>query len=81
MVWFYTRADGQVRIETRIDPTTKEYVLQVERLGSPAAIERFPDEAAFDARIQALERELEADRWQLVSSEILPHGWRGPTSH
>ena len=81
MVWFYTRADAQLRIETVLDPGTKEYLLKTEWPGRPLVIERFPDAAAFDVRVLALERELHGDGWDLADKEVLPHGWRGPINH
>lgn len=81
MVWFYTRADERLRIETRLHAVTNEYVLQVEWPGRPLLIERFLDAAAFDVRLRAIERELHTDSWQLVGSEILPYAWRGPINH
>jgi hypothetical protein len=78
MVWFYTRADERVRIETRLQASTNEYVLQVECLGRPVVIERFADAETFDVRVREFERELDAESWQLVGNELLAHGWRGP---
>jgi hypothetical protein len=82
MVWLYERSDGALRIETRYDSTTQEYVLEVEWPGRPIVTERFRDTASFEARVLALEHQLEAERWKQVGNpEILPHGWRGPVMH
>ena len=82
MVWLYERRDGALRIETRFDSTTKEYVLQVEWPGRPLVTERFADRVAFEERVLALERRLEAEHWKQVGNpEILPHGWQGPVMH
>jgi hypothetical protein len=82
MVWFYKRADGALRIETRFDSATNEYVLEVAWPGRPVVTERVSDTAAFDSRVLALERQLEEENWQQVGSpEILPHGWRGVISN
>ena len=80
MVWFYTRADDRVRLETRLD-ATNEYVVQVEWPDRPLVIERFPEASAFDVRVRAIEQQLEGERWELVGDEVLPHGWRGPITH
>lgn len=78
MIWFYERPDGALRIETRIDTASGNYVLQVEWPGRPATVERFPDQAAFEMRVRALERQLHNDHWEQVGGPaILPHGWRG----
>jgi hypothetical protein len=79
MVWFYRRSDVSLRIETRFDSATNEYVLEVEWPGRPVVKERFKETAAFDTRVLELERQLDEEHWQQVGSpEILPHGWRGP---
>jgi hypothetical protein len=81
MVWFFTRSDERLSIETRIDSATYEYVLQAAWPGRPVTEERFPDAAAFDVRVRALERELDAEQWQLAEGQILPPPWHGPTTH
>ena len=79
MVWFYRNTDGELRIETRFNETTGEYVLDLAWPGRPPATERFDNEDAFRARTIALEHQLENERWtQVGTPQILPHGWRGP---
>jgi hypothetical protein len=56
MVWFYKRSDGDLRIETRFDSSTEEYVLEVAWPGRPVMTERFTDTVAFETRVLALER-------------------------
>ena len=82
MVWFYKRSNEALRIETRFDSVTDEYVLEVAWPGRPVVTERFGGNVAFEARVLALEQELEEGHWQQSGSpEILPHGWRGPVTH
>jgi hypothetical protein len=82
MVWFYKRSDGSLRIETRFDSATNEYVLDLAWPAQPVMTERFSDAEAFEIRVQALERELDDEHWQQVGSpEILPHGWRWTITH
>lgn len=82
MVWFYKRSGGALRIETRFDSVTNEYVLDVAWPDRPPMTERFSSPAAFETRVLALERELAEERWEQVGSpEILPHGWRGAFTH
>jgi hypothetical protein len=79
MVWFYRNGKGELRIETRFNDHTGEYVLDLAWPGQPMVTERFTDEQAFRARTIALEQQLDAEHWKQVGSpEILPHGWRGP---
>jgi len=80
VVWFYASSNGTVRVETRIDSVTNDYLLEIEWPGRPIAVERFGDVAAFDMRVREVELQLETEGCrQLGSPEILPHGWRGPT--
>lgn len=82
MVWFYKRSDADLRVETRFDSSTAEYVLEVAWPGRPVMKERFSDAASFDARVLALERELGEEHWEQVGTpEILPHGWRWDITH
>jgi hypothetical protein len=82
MVWFYKRSDAALRIETRFDSITSEYVLDVTWPGRSVATERFRDSAAFETSVLMLEQQLETEHWvQVGGPEILPHGWRGPLSH
>jgi len=79
VVWFYASSNGTVRVETRLDSVTNEYVLETEWPGRPTAVERFGDAAAFDVRVREVEWQLEIEGChQLGGPEILPHGWRGP---
>ena len=82
MVWFYKRSDGDLRVETRFDSASAEYVLEVAWPGRPVMTERFADTGEFESRVLALERQLDEEKWQQVGSpEILPHGWRWDITH
>ena len=82
MVWFYKRSHDELRIETRFDSASREYVVDITWPGRPMVTERFGDTAAFEARLLGLERQLEREHWQQAGGpEILPHGWRGPVTH
>ena len=82
MVWFYSRANDALRIETRFEEATNEYVLDVTWPGRPTETERFRDVEAFRARVLVLEARLDAERWKQVGGpQILPHGWRGVITH
>ena len=82
MVWFYRRSGEALRIETRFDSATNEYVLEVAWPGRPVVTERVSDPDAFETRVLALERQLDEERWQQDGSpEILLHGWRGVISN
>ena len=79
MVWFFARGNEAVRVETRFDNASREYVLEVDWANRPLEIERFREHAAFEARVADIEARLKADAFaQLGAPEILPDGWRGP---
>ena len=79
MIWLFARGDEVLRLETRIDNASGEYVLVSTWSDDPAKVERFRDYDAFDARVRLLEARLGAEHWlQVGSPSILPDGWRGP---
>ena len=79
MIWFFARGNDSVRVETRFDNSSREFVLEVAWADRPVQAERFTDLATFQKRVLAVEARLEAESWaQVGSPEILPHGWRGP---
>ena len=79
MVWFFARGNDSVRVETRFDNSSREFVLEVAWADRGLETERFTDLAAFQARVLTVEAQLEAgDFAQVGDPEILPHGWRGP---
>lgn len=77
MVWFFERANEKMRVETRFDKASNEYVLEMTRPGQPPEEERFRDRTEFETRLHEIEAKLEAERWVQVSAEVLPPGWRG----
>jgi hypothetical protein len=64
MIWFFRGSVGALQIETRIDPVTKDYILQIEWPGRPVVIERFRDRRSFEARVLAIEGQLTAEQWK-----------------
>ena len=82
MIWLFERGDEVLRLETRIDNASGEYVLVSTWADSVPRIERFHDHAEYEARILALEGQLAAEHWtQVGSPTILSDGWRGPVSN
>ena len=79
MVWFFARGNDSVRVETRFDNSSREYVLEVAWADRPLQTERFGDLDAFEARVRTVEQQLKAEAWAQVGQvEILEDGWRGP---
>lgn len=73
MIWFWSREKEKMRLETRYDNDTSEYVMVVERPDGKREIERFSDIGVFRTRLIALEQRLEADRWtQSGRPEVVP---------
>lgn len=79
MIWLFERGNEVVRLETRFDKASAEYVVVIGWTDRPSETERFLDFAPFHARILGLEQKLHADHWtQIGGPTIIPDGWRGP---
>jgi hypothetical protein len=80
MIWLFERGDEVVRLETRIDAVTKEYVVAIAWADRPDGIERYEDLSLFRARILALEQQLASEHWsqRADSPTLLADLWRGP---
>lgn len=79
MIWFFARGNEAVRVETRFDNGSREYVLEIDWASRPVEVERFRDHSAFEARVANVEAGLRADAFaQVGGPQILPDGWRGP---
>ena len=82
MIWLFERGDEVLRLETRVDNASGEYVLVSTWSESETKIERYRDHGEYQARILALEGQLAADHWaQVGSPQILSDGWRGPMAN
>lgn len=77
-MWFFARGDDAVRVETRFDNVTREYILEITKPDRTVDTQRFSDRAVFQTRLEKIEAQLEADSWVQVSAELLPPAWRGP---
>jgi hypothetical protein len=76
MVWLFERGEQTLRLETRFDAVSEDYLLIVHRTDG-TAMERFADADAFRSRLEILERQLEDERWQRAPAPIfLRDGWR-----
>lgn len=64
MIWLFERGDRVVRLETRYDTETREYVLEVAWSDGLSKTERFTDCAAFGKRALELEKQLETEHWK-----------------
>jgi hypothetical protein len=77
MIWIFEREPEEtLRLETRYDNDTSEFVLIMHRpIGGPQ-IERFTDAVTFRERLEILETQLEADRWKPKGPVFLHDGWK-----
>jgi hypothetical protein len=75
MLWFYSRNRDLVRLETRYDNDTQEYIGVVTHSDSRQT-ERFSTLEEFRAWLIAIERQLVDAQWFLKGTpQILPNGW------
>ncbi len=82
MIWLFERGNEVLRLETRVDNASGEFVLVSTWSDNDTRIERFHNHAEYEARIRALEGQLAADHWtQVGSPQILSDGWRGPMTN
>lgn len=78
MIWLYEKDDQAVRLETRYDTRSLQYVLTIHR-GATSETERFEKLEDFRQRLLALEDTLKTGEWKRSGPPILdPAGW--PTS-
>jgi len=75
MVSFWVRDGEQLQVETRYDDDVREFIVTIRSANGPTRSERYPTPETFRARLIALERSLEADRWKNSDPPlILPDG-------
>ena len=76
MLWFYTRNRDSLRIETRYDNLTQEYVGIVTHPGGGHEAKRFRTVDEFRAWLVGLERELATQQWIPDGApQVLADGW------
>jgi hypothetical protein len=76
MLWFYSQDSLTIRIETRYDNRTAEYVRIVHRSAVHRQEERFATETLFRKRLHDLETQVNAEGWKKDGPPmILPDGW------
>ena len=79
MIWTFGCLDDVLRLETRIDPATAEFVIVSSWASGRSKIERFQDAEQFALRIWALKAECQADDWAEIEGPRDPSDrWRRP---
>jgi hypothetical protein len=76
VIWFYTRENESLRLETRYDNATFEYVGVLTQPDGHQETKRFTTVEDFRAWLVSFEQELTADHW-LSSGDphVFPEGW------
>jgi hypothetical protein len=76
VLWFYSQERLTIRIETRYDNRTAEYVLVVHWSADHRQEERFASAIIFQKRLLELETQVNAGGWRKDGRPIiLPDGW------
>jgi hypothetical protein len=76
MLWFYVRDTESMRLETRFDNQTLEYVGIVTHPDGHTDTRRFPSATTFRLWLVWLDASLLADQWaQDGAPQILRDGW------
>jgi hypothetical protein len=76
MLWFYSQDQLTIRIETRYDNRTAEYVLVVHWSADQRQEERFATEVLFRERLLEVEKHVDAEGWKKDGPPmILRDGW------
>jgi hypothetical protein len=76
MLWFFERDQHAVRLETRYDNDTAEYVAIVTYPDNRQETERFSDADLYRRWLESWERALEADHWTRRGPPlVVPSGW------
>lgn len=76
MIWFFEREGDVIRVETRIDSTTSEYVVVLHETDGSQKPERFRDAKSFGAYLTGVERRLASEHWQQARGpQFQRDGW------
>ena len=76
MLWFFEREAQSLRLETRYDNDSSEYVVIVHWPDGREETERFTDQDTYRRRLVELENRLETDHWSRQGPPVvLPNGW------
>ena len=76
MLWFFERDQHRVRLETRYDNATAEYVAVATYPDGRQETERFGDADVYRRWLEAWERTLEAEQWARRGPPlVVSDGW------
>lgn len=75
MIWLYEKDDQALRLETRYDNRTLQYVLIIHKPDG-SETERYEKLEDFRQRLLALEKALQSSEWHRSGPPVLdPEGW------
>ena len=77
MVWFFERSDESLKLETRYDNDTSEFVAIIRYPDGHEHTERFTESKEFRSWLVTFERDLETQHWTRHGGGpvFLPDGW------
>ena len=75
MIWIFERADEMLRLETRYDNRSGEFLLIIHRARG-SQVERFKNTITFRERLEVLETQLAAEQWTAHGPTFLHDGWK-----
>ncbi len=79
MIWLYEKDDQSLRLETRYDNRTLQYVLIIHKPGG-SETERYEKLEEFRQRLLTLEKSLQNEEWRRAGPPVLdPEGWPDAT--
>lgn len=76
MIWLFERNGESLRLETKYENDTAEFVLIVQARQGRPQIERFNDAVSFRERLEVLETQLLAAQWRQQGPMSLHDGWK-----
>jgi hypothetical protein len=82
MLWFFDREDESLRLETRYDNESSQFVAVVRYPDGSKRTERFGTLESFRRWLDALDQILREQQWASRSGPvILPYGWPNTRLH
>jgi hypothetical protein len=63
MLWFFSNGKVRLKVGTRLDTVTGEYIVDIERPNAAVEVHRFADESRCSEFLSAFENQLTVDGW------------------
>jgi hypothetical protein len=71
MIWFWSRNNQKMQLETRYDNDKSEFVIAIQHPDGHHESERFSDIDVFQQRMMVLEKQFEAEQWTQSGRPLL----------